>query len=93
MRAPPGRAWFVRRGIIRYGLPIGTIVTAWVVVRSAGELDHLRSRAGWLRLATLLVLGAGEWILGLGWVIGQALWYLHGHSLDHHQPLDRRSRR
>lgn len=76
-----GRRRYIRRSIARYGLPLGAAVTAWTVAAAAPSLEHLHTFAGWARLAGLVVLGVGEWVIGAGWVIGQALWYLHQHPI------------
>jgi len=68
--------------VLRYGLGLGLAVFAWVVSGEyAGPLEHLQTRAGWLRLAFLLLLCVAEWVVGAGWLIGAGLWYLRGHPL------------
>lgn len=76
------RRFILRHGILRYGLILGTLVFGWVVSGEyGGVLEHLRTRAGWLRLAFILLLSLGEWVIGAGWLIGCGLWYLHQHPL------------
>ena len=89
MSAPPDstdadraerRRFILRNGILRYGLILGTLVFGWVVWGEYGSaLDHLHSRADWLRLVIILLLTVGEWVIGAGWLIGWALWYLRQH--------------
>lgn len=68
--------------MLRYGLGLGLAVFAWVVSGEyAGALEHLQTRAGWLRLAFLLVLSVAEWVIGAGWLIGLGLWYLREHPV------------
>jgi hypothetical protein len=68
--------------VLRYGLGLGLAVFVWVVSGEyAGPLEHLQTRAGWLRLAFLLVLSVAEWVVGAGWLIGVGLWYLRQHPV------------
>jgi hypothetical protein len=69
--------------VLRYGLLLGLAVLAWVGSGEyAGPLERLQTRAGWLRLAFLVVLGVAEWVIGAGWLIGLGLWHLHEHRRD-----------
>lgn len=77
-RPPAGdRRTYIRRSTVRYGVPLGLAVSGWTIARNAASLEHLRTGMGWVRLAVLLLLGLGVWTVGAGWLIGQALWYLH----------------
>lgn len=83
---PPGpaerRRFIVRHGVLRYGLALGLVGFVWVVSGEyAGPLELLQTRAGWLRLAFLLVLSVAEWVVGAGWLIGVGLWYLRQHPV------------
>lgn len=81
------RTFILRRGILRYGIPLGMAVFAWVVSGTYyTTLERLETRAGWLRLLLFLVLCIGEWVIGAGWVIGRLLWYLR------QRPFHRESR-
>jgi hypothetical protein len=75
------RAFILRHGILRYGVPLGMAVFAWVVSGAySTTLEHLETRAGRLRLLLFLALATGEWVIGAGWVIGRLLWYLRQRS-------------
>jgi hypothetical protein len=76
------RGRYIRRVILWYGVPFGALVTTWVIAKELPALDHLHTRAGWARLALLVVLGMAEWGIGAGWVVGRVLWYLREHPLS-----------
>jgi len=76
------RHFILHHGILRYGLPLGLLVFAFVAQGEyATALERLATPAGRLRLLLLLLLCLGEWALGAGWLIGRLLWFLH------HRPL------
>ncbi len=90
------RRFILRRGILRYGLAVGTLVFAWVVAGEySGPMEHLRTAAGWLRLGVILLLTIVVWVLGAGWLVGSGIWFLRQHplTLAGTRPPDRRSRR
>src|ERR671936_836178 len=71
--------FIVRNGVLRVGLPLGTVVFAWVLVTQyTSTFEHLRTLAGVLRMGAFLLLCLGEWTLGAGWLIGTVLWALWG---------------
>jgi hypothetical protein len=75
---------------------LGTLVFVWVVAGEyGGPLEHLRTAAGWLRLAILLLLAVIEWVIGAGWLIGAGLWFLRQHppAPDRHRTSGCRARR
>jgi hypothetical protein len=76
------RRFILCHGILRYGILLGGAIFAWIVSGEyAGPLEHLHTRTGWLRLAFLLLLCVGEWVIGAGWLIGRGLWFLRQHPL------------
>lgn len=80
--SPERRRFIVRYGVLRYGLGLGLAVFAWVVSGEyAGPLEHLQTRAGWVRLLVLLMLCVAEWVVGAGWLVGLGLWYLRQHPV------------
>ena len=71
------RAFIVRYGIVRAGLPLGLAAFCWVAVTQFGTtLDRLHTSAGWIRLAVLFVVSFGEWTLGAGILLGALFWSL-----------------
>jgi hypothetical protein len=54
----------------------------------ASSLRRLRTPGGGARLLLLFVVCVGEWVIGVGWLIGALLWHLggRGFSLCHPPP-------
>jgi hypothetical protein len=81
------RHFILHHGILRYGLPLGLLVFAFIAQGEyASALERLATPAGWLRLLLLLLLCLGEWTLGAGWLIGRLFWFLRTRPLPPRLP-------
>jgi len=84
--------FILRQGVLRYGVPLSIIVTAWVVASAYGTtLERLQTGMGWLRLLLLILLGIGEWAIGAGWLIGAGQWYFRQHLAPGDRDEDERT--
>jgi len=86
-RPSPRTLFILRHGVLPWGLVVGTLITAFV----ARDLSARHTASdGLVHLVVLVALCFLGWSLGVGWVIGSALW---GAAGEHTPPRDARSSR